>query len=99
MRIVYWITYWWFVVVFYLLVFTWVEAAQTRKIPPAFTKLAKPVDIKFDQRTVAVADPNNHTITLVAGAGEDWVCAPHEGGSSCKPLGAVVAWLLAEGEK
>ena len=84
---------------FHVLLFTLTGVAQTRKIPPAFTKLVKPVDIKFDQRTVAVADSNNHTITLVAGAGEDWICAPHEGGSSCKPLGVVVAWLLAEGEK
>lgn len=86
-------------IVWIVLMLDLVSGAQTHKIPPAFTKVVKPVDIKFDQRTVAVADSNNHTITLVAGAGEDWVCAPHEGGSSCKPLGAVVAWLLAEGEK
>lgn len=64
-----------------------------------FTKVIKPVDIRFNKRTVAVADENNQTLTLIDGAGETWVCAPYEHGRSCKPLGVVVAWLLAEGER
>lgn len=62
-----------------------------------YTKVVRPVDIRFGQRTVAVADTNNRTLTLVGGEADMWVCAPHDGGKSCLPVGSVVAHILQEG--
>lgn len=53
-------------------------------------------DVRFGPRTVLVSDPNRHTLTLTPGSGDVDVCAPHDGGKSCRPAQAVIAWLLAD---
>ncbi len=68
------------------------DAMQVKKTLPV-------VDVRFGQRTVLVADQNKKSLTLVPGAaGQDiWVCAPHDGGKSCKAADEVIAWILANG--
>ena len=56
------------------------------------------LDVKHGQRVVAVSDPEKHTLTLIAGADELWICAPYEHGHSCKPVQTVVKWLPQDGE-
>lgn len=62
-----------------------------------WTALTKPViDVRFDQRTVLVADPNRRTLTLIQGADDTWVCVSHAGGKSCKDLRDVAGWILED---
>ena len=75
-------------------------AEQAHKPAPTPVEKIRPVDIRWDKRTVAVSNENNHTLTLLPGGhSEEWVCAAYEHGRSCKPMGKVVAWLLAWGER
>lgn len=55
------------------------------------------MDLRFGQRTVLVADEKKRTLTLVPGPNV-WVCAPHDGGRSCRDSHVVAAWLLSNGE-
>jgi hypothetical protein len=62
----------------------------------AFAPVKLPIiDVRFGQRTIAVADPNRSTLTLTPGAADIWICAPHEGGRACKQARDINAWLLA----
>lgn len=82
-------------------------AGQTRgtrrTIPQSFTQVAKPVDIKWGGRVVAVSDENNRSLKLVSATSDDWVCTPYiaagEKGYSCRSMADVVAWIMQEGER
>ncbi len=60
-------------------------------------------DVKFEQRTIAVADPNRRTLTIIGGVGELWICGNHSeekvNGRTCKSGADVLAWIMREGEE
>lgn len=65
--------------------------------------LAPLVDVHFGQRTIAVADPNRRTLTIIGGVGELWICGNHSdekvNGRTCKSGVDVLSWIMREGEE
>lgn len=68
---------------------------------------AASIDVKFGQRTIAVADPNTRSLTLVPGSAavDTWICVPYStpgrvdrvASKSCRDFAAVMDWILENG--
>ncbi len=77
-----------------LIVFAFVAWFTAAALIVASAQVMHTTDVKFGQRTIAVADPFKRRITLLPGI--DFVCIPQTDGPKCRTMNDVAAWILED---